>query len=113
MQPALEDLVDPRTTALLVIDVQNDYVHPDGALARGGQDTAACRLVVPQIERLLEAARNASVFVVHTRNWHRAATDSAAWASRISRSTGAGGRPGLAGTWGAEFYSIEPRDGEE
>ena len=29
--PPLADRVDPARTALLVIDMQNDFVHPDGA----------------------------------------------------------------------------------
>jgi hypothetical protein len=34
------DGTDPACTALLVVDLQNDFLHPDGAYARGGQKNA-------------------------------------------------------------------------
>ena len=105
--------LDPGTTALLVIDVQNDYVDPNGALGRAGADMTACVRMIPRLERFLAAAREAGVFVVHTRNWHRPETDSEAWRDRLDRSGSWADRPGQAGTWGAEPYRIEPRDGEE
>jgi len=33
-------LVDPNTTALLVIDIQNDFCHPDGLFGRVGHDNS-------------------------------------------------------------------------
>jgi ureidoacrylate peracid hydrolase len=113
MTPSLAQVAAPATSALLVIDVQNDYVHPDGALSKAGLDTSACRAVVPAIQRLLSAARGSGVFVVHTRNWHRDATDSGPWRDRILRTSTPETRPGRADTWGAAFYEIAPRDGEE
>ena len=34
------DAIDPGRSALLIADLQNDFVHPDGAYARGGQANA-------------------------------------------------------------------------
>lgn len=113
MARPLAELVDPGSTALLVIDVQNDYVDPQGAVGRKGGDMARCVAMVPTLERFLEATRAAGVPVVFTRNWHRPETDSDAWRDRTSRAWSMDERPGRAGTWGAEFYRLVPRDGEE
>jgi ureidoacrylate peracid hydrolase len=107
------DGLEPADSALIVVDVQNDYVHPSGALALAGADLTAVQAMIPRLERLLEAARAAGVFTVFTRNWHRPETDSEAWRDRVARSGPIEERPGRAGTWGAEFYRIAPRSGEE
>jgi ureidoacrylate peracid hydrolase len=110
----LAEKIDPATTALLVIDVQNDYIHPDGYSARSGSDTSACIEIIPRLLKLIEAARAAGVYVIYTRNWHRPETDSPAWLDRLAR----GGRTreqraGQADTWGAAWYAVEPQPGEE
>ncbi len=111
---SLADKIDPRTTAMLVIDVQNDYIHPDGYIASIGGDISSCVAMVPRLLRLVDAARAAGVTIIHTRNWHRPETDSPAWLDRLAR----GGRTQeeracRADTWGAAFYEIEPQPGEE
>jgi nicotinamidase-related amidase len=105
--------LDRETTALLVVDVQNDYVDPDGALGKAGVDMAANVAMIPRLEDLLAAAREHHIFVVFTRNWHRPATDSQAWRERVERSMPLDERPGRADTWGADFYRVSPREGEE
>jgi ureidoacrylate peracid hydrolase len=104
---------DPRASALLIVDVQNDYVDPAGALGAAGIDMSGVAAMIPRLERLLEAARSHEIFTVFTRNWHRLATDSEAWRERVARSVAIDERPGRAGTWGAEFYRIAPRHDEE
>jgi ureidoacrylate peracid hydrolase len=100
---------------LAVVDVQNDFCHPDGAYAQLGQPVELMAGVVPAIERLLGVARRTGVPRVFVRVTHSEWTDDPAWLAR-----GAGG-PVLdieripitrAGTWGAEFYGIEPRPDE-
>ena len=58
----------PRATALLVVDVQNDFC-PGGALAVSGGD-----VVVPVINRLVRRAEHAGVPVFASRDWHPART---------------------------------------
>ena len=55
------------TTALVVIDMQHDFVAPDGWFARFGFDVAPLRAIIPTIASLLVAARAAGVPVIHTR----------------------------------------------
>lgn len=53
--------------ALLLIDLQHDFLHPDGAYARGGATAPALAAVVEPAARLAAAARAASVPVVASR----------------------------------------------
>lgn len=60
----LEELVNPRHTALLLIDLQNDYMMPGGYFDKLA-DCSAIREIVPPIKRVLEAARQSHVLVVY------------------------------------------------
>lgn len=65
----------PGRTALLLIDLQRDFLHPDGWYAASGVDIAHMRRVIEPTRRLLEAARAAGVPVVWTRHGFRGAQD--------------------------------------
>ena len=56
----LGDILDVERSALLVIDVQNDYIHEDGALSKMGKDTAPIRAIVPNVCELIDLASGAS-----------------------------------------------------
>jgi nicotinamidase-related amidase len=60
-----------RGWGLLVIDMQRDFCAPGGYADRGGMDIEALRRPIPQIQRLLQAARDYGLTVVHTREGHR------------------------------------------
>ncbi len=60
----LGEILDPRHTALLVVDVQNDMCRPDGWMARQGRDVGAIQAAVPRIAQLAAAARECGVTVV-------------------------------------------------
>jgi nicotinamidase-related amidase len=53
-------------TALVVVDMQNDFVDPDGALY-----VPAAKEAVPRIQRLLERARERGVHIAYTQDTHR------------------------------------------
>lgn len=59
--------VDPGRTALLVIDMQRDFLDPRGYAARAGLDVTRLRAAIPAVTRVLAAAREAGLFIVHTR----------------------------------------------
>lgn len=54
-------------TALVLVDMQNDFCHPDGYYAAAGRDITALRAVVPPARRLLDRVRGAGLPVVFTR----------------------------------------------
>jgi nicotinamidase-related amidase len=63
--------IDPARTALLVIDMQRDFLEPGGFGAALGNDVAQLARVVAPCRALLQAARDAGIAVLHTREGHR------------------------------------------
>lgn len=110
----MAEKLDPAVTCLLTVDVQNDYIAPEGYHGRLGRDLSGVQEMVPRLVGLLDAARSAGCTIIHLRNWHRPETDSPAWRDRFLR---AGRTPedraGRADTWGAAFYDLVPLPGEE
>ena len=82
-----------KTTALIVVDVQNDFADPAGGLyVRGGEE------VVFLVNEEVTAAQNAGAAVVYTQDWHPADTphfekDGGTWPVHC-----------VADTWGAELH---------
>ncbi|MGD0193911.1 MAG: isochorismatase family cysteine hydrolase [Candidatus Dormibacteria bacterium] len=64
----LAELVDPAHTALLLIDMQCDFVEPDGVFGMLGIDLSMYRETRPRLAGLLDEARRAPVLVVHVQN---------------------------------------------
>jgi ureidoacrylate peracid hydrolase len=60
--------IDLAASALIVVDMQNDFVHPDGWFASKGIDLSPIRAVIPAIERLTAGLRHAGVPVIWL-NW--------------------------------------------
>ena len=81
-------------TALIVVDVQNDFADPEGGLhVRGGED------VVALVSETVGAARNAGAAIVYTQDWHPVDTphfakDGGIWPVHC-----------VGHTWGAELHS--------
>jgi len=86
IEPRVE--VQPARTALIVVDMQNDFVDARGSLCVG-----AAQATVPAIARLRDFARAHGLLVVYTQDWHRPDDpEFALW-----------GPHAVAGTWGAEI----------
>jgi nicotinamidase-related amidase len=62
---------EPESTALLVIDMQRDFVEPGGFGEMLGNDVSLLRSAIEPCSRVLEAARRAGLTVIHTREGHR------------------------------------------
>jgi nicotinamidase/pyrazinamidase len=81
------------TTALLVVDVQNDFADPAGSLyVRGGEE------VVPVVNAEIERALAAGAPVIYTQDWHPSSTphfakDGGVWPVHCVQET-----------WGAAFH---------
>lgn len=65
----LEEKVVPATTALLIVDMQNDFAHPEGycGISFGTGLVTAFRRVIEPIRRLAAAARAAGVPVLYSK----------------------------------------------
>jgi nicotinamidase/pyrazinamidase len=81
------------STALLVVDVQNDFADPDGSLYVRDAES-----VIDVTNTEIEAARSAGAMVVYTQDWHPPVTphfakDGGIWPVHC-----------VHGTWGAELH---------
>jgi len=63
---------DPRRTALVMIDMQRDFIEPGGFGATLGNDVSLLAPVVPAAAALIEWARRQRLLIVHTKECHRA-----------------------------------------
>jgi len=63
---------DPAKTALIVIDMQRDFVEPGGFGEALGNDVSLLAAIVPTVRGLLDWCRAQGVLVIHTREAHRA-----------------------------------------
>jgi ureidoacrylate peracid hydrolase len=95
-------------TALLVIDMQNDFVHDEGAFSHAGFDVGPYQALIPQILNLRKAAKEKDISTWIVGMSHNATNDgNDAW---IKRRRGKG-HPDTCrtGTWGQGFYTdMEP-----
>jgi nicotinamidase-related amidase len=64
----LAELIDPAHTALIMVDMQRDFVEPDGLFASLGIDLSMYEAQRPRLAALLAAARRAGALVVHLQN---------------------------------------------
>jgi nicotinamidase/pyrazinamidase len=82
-----------ESTALVVVDLQNDFADPAGGLSvAGGAE------IIPAVNAAMAEAVDADAFVVATQDWHPPSTphfakDGGAWPVHC-----------VAGTWGAELH---------
>jgi biuret amidohydrolase len=61
---------DLATTALVIIDMQRDFVEPGGFGEALGNDVSQLQAVIAPCRRILDAARKAGMLVIHTREGH-------------------------------------------
>jgi len=61
---------DPKTTALVVIDMQRDFVEPGGFGEALGNDVSPLQAVIAPCRRMLDVARTMGMLVIHTREGH-------------------------------------------
>ena len=62
----------PPTTALVIIDMQRDFVEPGGFGEALGNDVSLLRKAIAPTKQVLDAARRRGLVVIHTREGHRA-----------------------------------------
>jgi nicotinamidase-related amidase len=62
---------DPASTAIVVIDMQRDFMEPGGFGETLGNDVSQLRRVIEPTAALLAAARTAGLLVIHTREGHQ------------------------------------------
>src|SRR5690349_17651488 len=96
---SLEERADRRHGMLMVIDMQNDFCHPEGAACKRGRDMGFVTGMVPRLARLIENARACDFPICFVRTSGNRWTNTPVWTELKN--------PELLacedGTWGAEF----------
>ncbi|MFB6360382.1 MAG: cysteine hydrolase family protein [Halobacteriales archaeon] len=91
---------DPDRTAVVVVDMQNDFCHPEGSLYAPGSEAA-----VDPVGEVIEAARSADTPVVFTRDVHPPEQfDGAHYYDEFDR----WGEHVVEGSWGAQLHDALP-----
>jgi ureidoacrylate peracid hydrolase len=106
--PTLDDQIRPDRTAVLVVDMQNDFCAEGGFLQKErGYKVGFAETVAANIAPVLAAARDAGMLVV----WVRSIYDFKYLADPHILKRGKEGCC-LEGSWGAAFFKLEPHAGE-
>jgi nicotinamidase-related amidase/catechol 2,3-dioxygenase-like lactoylglutathione lyase family enzyme len=97
------DELDYRTAALLVIDLQNAFIHDEGTLGVSGVDTKRLSAIVPTLETLIPRFQAAGVPVIWTVQEHLEVDASRARKKLAGHTARRKRVSAIAGTWDAEI----------
>jgi nicotinamidase-related amidase len=108
------EMVSPGRTALLVIDVQNDFCAPSGVLGKVGLDMSILDAPMARIQALIAAARAAGVTLAYARVMTRRSTDSTALKLFYLRQGLTLDHLDLCriGTSGVDYFVVKPEEGD-
>ncbi|MFQ5914107.1 MAG: cysteine hydrolase family protein [Nitrospinota bacterium] len=108
---SLEEKVNPAHSAVIVIDVQNDFCADEGWFGKIGRNLKDMQAMTPRLAQFIDAARSHGVPVI----WVRCDYDDVFLGANQKERTHRkkhGSAPCLSGTWGQEFYGVQPKEGE-
>jgi ureidoacrylate peracid hydrolase len=111
--------VQPQHTALLVVDMQNEFCSTEGHIAKSGKDISAAQALAGRLPDFIAAARHAGALVVFVRNIYSTERNlylSDVWLEHAARRRAGGGTltPTCGeGSWAADFYGpVQPQPGD-
>jgi nicotinamidase-related amidase len=105
----LEARVDPRHTALLVVDMQNDYCSVGGASDRNGRDLSMVQAILPAMRDLIDGARQSGIPIIFTKYTVGPGTAGLSGPEILRRGMiFAGVDSTIKGTWGHDIVSELP-----
>ena len=110
----IEEVLNPEWCAVLPIDLQNDFMLPNGAVGKAGGDLSEMVELLPKAEQFIKRTRELGVKLIHIRivDLPDGESDSPSWL-RAKGSISGVTSFAVEGTWGAEFTEgCEPRPGE-
>lgn len=98
---SIKEKVKPGSCALLLIDLQNDFCHPNGTSSKNGRNLYYVHRMFPCLTELLQNARENKLDIIHVRTIHTVWTDSLVWQERWGNSPNR--MYTRQNTWGADF----------
>jgi len=105
----IKSYLSDKKSALIVIDVQNDFCHEQGAFSKRGLDVSNIQQrIVPKLASFIERLREFNYPIIFVKTVHSEWTNSPSWLRRM------GGMAEeipicLPNSWGSEFYKVEPK----
>lgn len=110
----LEEKVSPGHVAVVVVDMQNDFCHSQGAMARQGRNVLSAQAMAPTLVQFIAQARRCRVPVIFIRQINTEYSQSEAWLEHRKRVNPEhfDAVPCWEGSWGADFYAVRPEPGE-
>lgn len=99
-------------TALIVVDVQNDFCHKEGVFPKYKKvNLDHIEQAVKKLSAFIEGCRQFNVPIVFVRTTHSPWTDSPSWLTRLK---GAARKVNICppDSWGSNFYNIEPNESD-
>src|SRR5262249_3809810 len=84
----LKERFDPKTAAVIVVHMKNDYISPAGSAGKGGGEVSAAMAMVLSMHRLIDEARRIGLTIVFIRTIHSEWTDTPSWIFRTSQKGG-------------------------
>jgi ureidoacrylate peracid hydrolase len=97
------DAIDPKRSALLLIDMQNAFCHPDGTLGISGVDVTSAQATYGPVRELATAFQTAGLPVIWTRQVHLA-RDAAREAKALAPHTAKRKQvSAISGSWDAQL----------
>ncbi|KKR76958.1 MAG: Isochorismatase hydrolase [Candidatus Levybacteria bacterium GW2011_GWA2_40_8] len=118
---SLEEILRPQHSALLVIDMQNDFLGSKGFFAThpdivGGIGIEPMQAIIPHVQELIRIARQAGVPIIFTKGYEDVKFRTGPGFRRAIKwgeHDGDGSVNSQSGTWGSELHEgIEPQEGD-
>lgn len=107
--PAWLEHVDLGRSALIIVDMQNDFCHENGSSAVNGGDVSLSQAIVPNIQRLIDAMHRAGRPVIFIKTTHDETTNTPSWEARQRNRKV---KTCVTGTWGTGYYGVAPVEGD-
>ena len=110
LKEMLSDQLRSQKAAVIVVDVQNDFCHKDGAFSKLDRDLSTIQeQVIPSLVSFLEKCRQWDLPIVFVKTTHSDWTNSPTW---LTRGGGMAKRTPICSpdSWGAEFYEVQPEE---
>lgn len=100
-------MINPESTAVLVIDVQNDFCSPDGVMAKKGKNLSYVEETIPQLMRSINQFRDKGMTIIFVKTSHSSLTDSKTWENR-----GEAAKMVCTSKWGKQLYEVQPEESD-
>ncbi|MDC3411901.1 cysteine hydrolase family protein [Terrihalobacillus insolitus] len=95
-------MINPKYTALLVIDVQNDFCSSSGEMAKKNKDLSYIEETIPKIAKTIDQCRDTGMTIIFINTEHQQYTDSQTWGAR-----GEAAKKVCTTEWGRQLYKLE------